>query len=411
MARFGIGKRWREMVLLGCCLLLAVAGCRQEGKRQAPPAPTGPQALVWPKDQAYTGAYVDFGEAEDKVTLEAIEQFEKMVGKKQAIIAFSSFWGEQSFPRKNLELLARHGSLPLVYWSPWDRPYDERRPPDRFNLHAILAGKWDRYIDSWADGAKAFGKPMLVSWGLEMNGDWFPWSGCYYGAGKVVPGTNPPRYEGPELFKKTFRYVVDRVRARGVTNILWGFHVNHTTYPTAPWNKMANYYPGPDYVDWLGMSVYGMQFNYQAWTKFIDVTESAYHELAAVDPTKPMVLAEWGVGEFPGRGSKAEWIKEAFELLQGRYSRFRAAVFWHERWQNEDKSYSNLRVNSSPEALQAYRESVAAPYWLDRPMYKPRLSALAHAGNDMKGKRSENGPEKTRSRKLGPLSRLLSLKH
>jgi len=364
--------RLSGLVLLVCWSLLAQVGCRQEAAKKAAPMASGPQTVVWPEGKAYTGAYVDFGEAEDKVTLEAIEHFEKMVGKQQAIIAFSSFWGEQTFPTRNLELLSRHGSLPLVFWSPWDKPYDERRPPDKYNLHAILAGEWDRYIDRWADGAKAYGRPLLVAWGIEMNGNWFPWAGFFYGAGNVVPDTDPVEYEGPELYKRAYKHVVDRVRARGVTNILWGFHVNHTTFPVKPWNRMAHYYPGPDYVDWIGMSTYGMQTNKQGWCQFIEVNEGAYRELSAVDTSKPMVLAEWGVAEFPNNGSKAEWIKCAFDLLRNRYSRIRAAVYWHERWQNADKSYSNLRVNSSPEALQAYREGVASPYWLDRPIYKPR---------------------------------------
>jgi hypothetical protein len=49
------------------------------------------------------------------------------------------------------------------------------------------------------------------------------------------------------------------------------------------------------------------------------------------------------------------------------YPRLKAAVFWHERWQNADGSYSNLRVNSSPGSLKAYREGVADPFWLGRP--------------------------------------------
>ena len=86
---------------------------------------------------------MDFGDEEDKVTLESIEDFEKLVGKHQAIIASSSYWGEQSFPTANLNLIWRHGSLPLVFWSPWDRPYEQNRGPDKFSLTAILDGKWD----------------------------------------------------------------------------------------------------------------------------------------------------------------------------------------------------------------------------------------------------------------------------
>ena len=47
-----------------------------------------------------------------------------------------------------------------------------------------------------------------------------------------------------------------------------------------------------------------------------------------------------------------------------RYPRLKAAVYWHERWQNLDQSYSNLHINSSVESLNAYREGIANPYWL-----------------------------------------------
>jgi hypothetical protein len=47
-----------------------------------------------------------------------------------------------------------------------------------------------------------------------------------------------------------------------------------------------------------------------------------------------------------------------------RYPRIKAAVYWHERWQNVDETYSNLRVNSSVESLQAYHDGVANPDWV-----------------------------------------------
>jgi hypothetical protein len=71
-----------------------------------------------PEQGARTGAYMNFGETEDDVTLEKIEALEKAVGKRQAIIASSSFWGEQTFPNRNLKLITQHNAIPLVYWSP-----------------------------------------------------------------------------------------------------------------------------------------------------------------------------------------------------------------------------------------------------------------------------------------------------
>ena len=141
--------------------------------------------VVIPEHGAYIGAFMDFGDTEDDVTLEGIEEFETMVGKHHAIIASSSYWGEQSFPTANLNVIWRHGSLPLLFWSPWDQPYEQNRGPDKFGLNQIIAGKWDNYIDRWGDAAREFGKPMIVVFGVEMNGDWFPWSGTYYGGSQT----------------------------------------------------------------------------------------------------------------------------------------------------------------------------------------------------------------------------------
>jgi hypothetical protein len=256
-----------------------------------------------------------------------------------------------------------------VYWNPWDRPFTEDNKPDRFNLNAIVAGTWDTYIDMWAGEAKKFGTPMLVSWGLEMNGTWFPWSGFFYGGGTLIPGTSPPRYQGPELFKQAYRHVVDRVRAAGADNIQWVFHANNTSEPNEPWNRMANYYPGSQYADWLGLSAYGQQYPHTSWVSFQTVLPDYYREICSLDPDKPFILAEWGVGEFPGSGNKAAWIAEAFKSMSTQLPRLRAAVFWHERWQNGDLSYSNLRVNSSEGSLAAYRQGVANTFWLEKPIF------------------------------------------
>src|SRR5213075_905597 len=108
-------------------LALVLAGCSKPSDTKVDP--NGPVEVVVPDHGAYTGAFMDFGDAEDDVTLETIEDFEEMVGKHQAIIVSSSYWGEQNFPTANLNVIWRHGSLPLVFWSPWDKPYEEDRGP------------------------------------------------------------------------------------------------------------------------------------------------------------------------------------------------------------------------------------------------------------------------------------------
>jgi hypothetical protein len=348
--------------------VLSLGACHKKA-RQNFPDPNGAVEVVIPEHGAYTGAFMDFGDAEDDVTLEMVEDFETMVGKHQAIIASSSYWGEQSFPTANLNVIWRHGSLPLVFWSPWDRPYTQNRGPDKFSLLDIIAGKWDAYIDKWGDSARKFGHPMVVAFGDEMNGDWFPWSGSYYGADGW--DDEHDNWKGPENFRTAYRHVVDRVRARGAKNIKWMFHTNNYSYPLDTWNFAPAYYPGADYVDWLGLSVYGQQFKDEPWANVPSLVDWPYQEMSGLDPTKPIMIAEWATGEFPRSGNKGAWIKEGLDLFRTRYPRVKAAVYWHERWQNLDQSYSNLRVNSSVESLKAYREGVAHADWLGNLILRP----------------------------------------
>ena len=371
--RFGGRAGWLVAVLISVAFF---SSCNKAANPAGAPANLKSEIrnLKLPAHGAYTGAYIDWGDKEDSVTLEAIEQFDKLVGKHQAIVASSSYWGEQTFPEANMRVIAAHGSVPLVFWSPWDKPYEEGRGPDKYSITSIIAGEHDAYIDMWADKAREFGQPMIVSFANEMNGSWFPWSGLHYGGDKMVEGTKEPdeRYVGPETFKKAYRHVVDRVRARGAKNVQWVLHLMNYSLPQEEWNLAIQYYPGPDYCDWLGFSLYGAQFADDEWAPFFGLLDWPYEELRRIDATKPLMICEWGCGEFPGKGSKADWIRDGFRMMKDpKYPNIKACVFWHERWQNEDGRYSNLRVNSTPESLEAYRTGVADPFYLGEPIFEP----------------------------------------
>ena len=72
----------RPLVTLG--LLLALVSCRKTAPETIRVDPNAPVELVLPEKGAYTGAFIDFGDAEDAVALETIEDLEQIVGKHQA---------------------------------------------------------------------------------------------------------------------------------------------------------------------------------------------------------------------------------------------------------------------------------------------------------------------------------------
>ena len=86
--------------------------------------------------------------------------------------------------------------------------------------------------------------------------------------------------------------------------------------------------------------------------------------------------------ELPDKGDKGSWIREAFGVMKNnaKYPRLKAAVFWHERWQNSADEgnvddvnagkVSDLRVNSSPGAQRAYREEVADPFFVGEVQFR-----------------------------------------
>lgn len=260
-------------------------------------------------------------------------------------------------------MLYQKGRIPFVRMMPRSDFY-EYQPDPVYTMQGILDGDFDADLMQWALDAKATGIPMLVEFGTEVNGAWFSWNGMWNG-GAVPDGYGDPAVpDGPERFRDAYRHIIDLFRSAGVDNITWVFHVDAYADPAEPWNNMAAYYPGDDYIDWLGISAYGAQTPNEDWVPFTEVLDAGYDEFAALSAIKPMALLEFGVAQHP-TGNKATWIHKAFQAIKnGRYPRIQAVSYWHEKWQNEDGTVSNLRIDSSPAALQAYREEAADPIFV-----------------------------------------------
>ncbi|MDD2707729.1 MAG: glycosyl hydrolase [Verrucomicrobiae bacterium] len=333
-------------------------------------APLAAQNLQVPEKGAYLGAYIEGGETEDDITLKKLLAFERLSGKPQAIVAFSSFWGQDEFPAAQIKAIAEYGAIPLIFWSPWGVPYEETEPQPEYSPARIAAGEFDGYIVEWLNNARKTKTPLLVDWGLEMNGDWFPWSPSLQDPREKFNSGSKPLTDSISQFIAAWKRIVDIARREKITNIQWVFHTNNFSFPQAKWNTMAAYYPGDDYVDWIGLSAYGMMSCRSSWQHLYKVLDKPYEELVAVTPNKPIMLAEWGVGEFPQQGNKADFFTTAFEHLKTRYPRLKAAIYWHERWQEPNHLWSNLRINSSPRALNAYRIGIQDPFWISRPIFE-----------------------------------------
>lgn len=252
--------------------------------------------LMPPDTGVYHSAFPDFGGTEDVVTADKITAFESLVGKAIVWAYFSDNWYDSlTFPADAVQAIRAAGRVPFIRMMPRTN-FDEGAPDPNYTLARIIAGDFDTALTSWATKAASLPFPILVEFGTEVNGDWFPWSGVYNGAGLAAGYGSPALPDGPERFRDAYRHIVDNCRAAGADNLTWFFHVNADSAPDADWNSIKNYYPGDDYVDWIGVSVYGAQTPDEDNRLFTEIMDAVYPQLTALGD-KPIAILEFAVTE------------------------------------------------------------------------------------------------------------------
>ncbi len=315
--------------------------------------------LAPPETGIYQGAFPDMGSTEDSVTQERILEFDSLTLNPAVWVYFSDNWFRGiNFPKQEVETIISLGKIPFIRMMPRS-DFIENAPDPVYTLQKIIDGLFDKEFIQYAKDAKETKSPLMIEFGCEMNGDWFSWSGKFNGGGKKNGYGNPELADGPERYRDACRHIIDIFRTEGAENVTWVYHVNSGSAPAEEWNTMSAYYPGDDYIYWIGVSVYGAQVPGDEWSSFKDIMDGCYSELSGISKTKPLAILEFGVIEDPEKGNKANWIQEALQtLIDGKYPRIKAISYWHSVWQNDNKKISNLRIDSSIGSLKVYRKLI-----------------------------------------------------
>ncbi len=307
--------------------------------------------------QIYFGAFPDFGGPEDNVTKERILDFENLSGTKIVWAYFSQNWFNGiKYPKREIHEIYEQGIVPFVRLMP--RSSEEQFVVEKkFSLENIINGKFDTDLKSWAKEAKEDNIPLLLDFAVEPNGDWFSWSGFYNGKGTKDGYGDLNYYDGPERYRDAYKHIINIFKEEDVKNITWFFHVDIYSNPNEDWNSPKYYYPGDDYIDWIGVSVYGPQNTGEDyWETFSEILKNRYKSILDISTQKPFALLEFGVTDASPYGEKAEWLKDAFEtVLNGRYIKFDAISYWNENWEEENGSKAFIRIDSSKANLDMFR--------------------------------------------------------
>jgi hypothetical protein len=326
---------------------LLLAGCAAPDRAAGPGVPRLAES-------AATAGTVAGGVALDGAPLgrpgmTAWDSWASLVGGRGRHVMWFTDWstGFQGYAVANA--YAR-GATPVITWE-----MKNRQAAIRYS--DVLAGKWDKYIDAWAAAARTDGRPVLLRFGHEMNGDWYGWSGARNGASDAAAAQ----------FVATWRYVHARFARARAANVAWVWCPNHASVPDAAWNAPERYYPGDAYVDWTCADGYNWGTSQTVatsgwtsrWQTFDELFADAYRRATALAPTKPFMLGEFASAE--AGGDKAAWIRDAAARMEAAYPQLRAAV-----WFNYNKE-TDWRVESSPASLAAFRASfVSNPHFVWR---------------------------------------------
>ena len=289
-------------------VLLAVTGCLTPLTSQQPltpvPAPASP--LVGVYEPGAPGSW------------SPITEFTNATGVRPRIVVYYSAWNNP-FSTSFAQAAWDHDAYVLV-----------QLEPKGVTLASIAAGGSDAYLRSYADEVVAFGHPVILSFGHEMNGTWYSW-----GDGHTSPAT----------FVAAWRHVVRVFRAAGAANVTWLWTVNSIAGAAS---SLSQWWPGAAWVDWTGIAGY----YFRATDTFGSVFGSTIADIRTIS-SAPLLIAETAVGTTPNRESQID------ALFAGVRAERLAGVVWFDEAQHAGLYHQDWRLEHDPSALAAFTAAAA----------------------------------------------------
>jgi cell wall-associated NlpC family hydrolase len=298
------------------------------------PTVSRPVGKLSPSTGAYVGAYTNRTGLTSTDSIEAyFKAREGLAGRNFAIHNFMPGWN-QPLASDLVRWDLAQGTIPLISWN----------TPDGVSDQAIADGSQDAWIRTEADGVKALGADVFLRLDWEMNGNWFAWDGTHNG-GSAAP------------FVAMWRHIHDVFVQQGATNVAWVWTPSSASLPNTPWNAMTAYYPGDDYVDWIGEDDYnygGTLGHSGGWNAFTSQLQPLYGTFAT---RKPIMIGEMGSADgIPGH-DKGQWISQMAADVKTNYPDVQALVWFDVKYD------ADWRFDTSPGSLQAFRAWLADPYY------------------------------------------------
>jgi hypothetical protein len=263
---------------------------------------------------SYLGVY----EKGPPATYEPVANFTGVVGRQPNLVGYYSGWGEP-FKTPFAETVHQHGAVTIL-----------QMDPSWASVSSIAAGKYDPYLRSFAGSVRAFGQPVVIGFGHEMNGYWYPWA---YG------------HAAPSEFVAAWRHIVTLFQRQGVTNVTWLWTLQADEPRTGP---IASWWPGAQYVTWVGIDGYF----YRPSDTFFSIFGKTIAQVRMLT-TKPVLVSETAVEPEAGQSAKIA------NLFAGIRQYDLLGLVWFDITQHNGLYHQNWRIEDSPAAQTAFKRGAS----------------------------------------------------
>jgi cellulose synthase/poly-beta-1,6-N-acetylglucosamine synthase-like glycosyltransferase len=351
-----LGLLLLTLSVLSAWYLLKVDARLPSGKASPPPPPAA----------FYTGVFQP-GNTPGLVSMDEVSRYQAATGSRFNIVSLYIPWGDapQCFlPDSLLRRIHANHSLPMITWEPWGSLFAQTTTsgtaPEKNIFRRLVTGAFDHYLERIASQISQLHQPVFIRFAHEPDNPAYPWS--------------PTGSNTPEEYKAGWRYVYEYFLRKGLNQVIWVWN---------PWkaSNVAAYFPGKQYVDWLGVTV----LDYGALRKATDSFEDLYRPFHQQDLFRsgiPVMVGEMG-SLAPPEG-QADWFTAAFRAIGQQFPEIRATVFFNSghdknvpensaaafldwQWKSPDRILRLLQENPQLDS------SGRVPGWTDLP--QPELTA------------------------------------
>lgn len=248
---------------------------------------------------------------------------------------YDTISGDSYRLRVSLRYVLEQGYTPVLQWQ---LPLADGKA----DWPGIAGGKYDQWLLQYAEIFRSSASPIFLA--------------------PVLPSKNEI-YLSPEVMRKAWQHMYTFFNNLGISNLTWVWS------PTSLGSTAI--YPGPQFVDWIGVKIknYAAEKADKDWFSFKDIYRSYRAELGAFQ--KSVMITDLGCAQ---GATQTEWLRAAFENIRSEFPEVRSVIL-DDRSRKVRSFVFNFSL--SDETIAALKDELSSGPFVDRPFFRKEQRAIA----------------------------------